>query len=74
MFLTVKPPAGSGTDAAVPGAVMLVSVSEAPSLTRARNRLADWPLCRLNPSGAPTTNTLLIESWPTEAVAPSVGA
>ena len=59
------------TEPALPDAVMLSSRSGAPLLTSERNRLADWPGCRVEPSGAPSTNTFPIEMLPTTFWPPS---
>jgi hypothetical protein len=54
-------------------AEMLTRRSDGPLLTTEKNKLAVWPFCRLEPSGAPRTNTFWMESLPAWAVAASVG-
>ena len=67
------PPPGSVTEVAVPGALMLTSVSGVPLLISARNTLADEPAGRLRPSGAPRTKTFLMAMLPAFSAAESVG-
>jgi hypothetical protein len=54
------PPVGSCTDWAIPGALIAIRRSLGPTLTRPRNRPAFCPCGRTAPTGAPSTNTLLI--------------
>ena len=72
-MVTFRPPPGSVTEAALPGALMLTSRSDPLVVSTEKNRLAVPPGCSFSPSGAPSTKTFLISRLPALVVWASVG-